>query len=175
MREKRLLLKFERIFSSVEVFLSYQGVIGNKALKNTPRKKNMHIERNRISAQNVNIINPDDLKVASPSIKRARKERSTTHSKIITESTNRSSDGSRLQHSTDKSTAKPPAGAVIITKMTEDSKKTPEETPQKPGAEARPIIHSGFDDRLSGKLIPSFNKASMSTDDVSRSAVPNRR
>lgn len=60
-------------------------------------------------------------------------------------------------------------------KMSEEAKETPEDTPQSLEARSGPLVHPGFDVRLSGKPSPGYTKSSMVIDDVSRFWVLNCR
>lgn len=90
MRERRLFLEVERQFSSLEGSFSNQGSLGESALKNTPQMRHVPNERDENSAQDVEIINVDDLEIAPPPKKRYRTKRSTTPSIIRTKSANKS-------------------------------------------------------------------------------------
>lgn len=84
-------------------------------------------ERDKSSVQVVEIINLDDLEVASPTRKRATTEKYITPSKRIRISAMKPSDGSHLQLRRKRSTAEPPAMANVVKKMTEKTKNVPED------------------------------------------------
>lgn len=102
-----------------------------------------------------------------------RTDRSTTFTRIITGSTNRSSDRSRSQERSKPSTPDLPATSDDTTKMIEEAKKTPGDKPRYAEKEIMPLLYSCFDDRLRGKLPPGHTKPTIVIDAVSRSQVLN--
>lgn len=82
MHERRLLSKLEGYFISVENSSSNQGVLGENLSKHIPQKKSFRSKRNRNSAQEIEIMNLVELKVASSPKKRGRTERSTMTGKV---------------------------------------------------------------------------------------------
>lgn len=102
-------------------------------------------------------------------MKSARAETSTTFSKIIIASAKNSSDGIRLQQCSVIRASEPPVAVAVLKKMAEEAKKTAEDTPQSTGADSGPLVHAGFDDRLSSRLLPSYTEPPISVDDVSHS------
>lgn len=91
--------------------------------------KSLRNEGDRRSAQEVRVINFINLDIASPPKKRANTKRATKPGTIITRSAAKSSDGSYSQQHRKISTAKHSAAAAVIRKMTEEAKKTTEDTP----------------------------------------------
>lgn len=59
--------------------------------------------------------------------------------------------------------------------MTEEVNKTPEDTPQRPEAERRLSLHSGFDDQLSFRIPLSHIESSIANEHVRRSWVASCR
>lgn len=74
LREKRLLLKFERIFSPVDTSSSNQCSLIENTLKYTPQKKTLRNKSERSSPQVVDIFNSDNLAVAFTRERRVRME-----------------------------------------------------------------------------------------------------
>lgn len=127
----------------------------------------------RISAQEVEVIKLDDLEVASAQKKSVRKERFTTTDKIKARSAKKSPAGSRSQQSqqhSKTSTTKPPA-TKDVDKKKKEAKKAPKHTAESGVEESGPVLYSGFDGRLNGKLPPGYNKPSVTIDDERRSWI----
>lgn len=106
-QEKCLLLQVQRHFSPTENSSSSRGILGENDLKYSPRKRSLQNKRDKSSVQKVEIINLDDLEVASPPQKRSRAEMSATLSKIITGTTMKSSDDSYARHRSGATAVKP--------------------------------------------------------------------
>lgn len=92
---------------------------------------------------------------------------------IRTRSERKLSDGSRSQQRRKASVVGPTKTADIIAKMTEEAGKAPEDTAKCLETVSRSLIHSGFDNRLSGKLMPGYTELSMAIDVGRRSLVLN--
>lgn len=142
-------------------------------MKNTPRRRSLRNKRDRLSAQKVKIINPDDLEVSSPPKKSTRMERSTTSSKKVTRNREKLSNGSRLQQRNGTSAAMPPVITDVLKKRPEKEKKMLKDTQETQREELGPKAHSGYDERLSGKVSPGYTKLAMAIDEVSHSSVHN--
>lgn len=134
MREGCLFLKIERHFSPAEIYSSNQGVVGENALRDTPRKRRLHNTTDSRFVQDLKIIKLNDLEVAFLPKKRFRTERATTHTKILTRSAKEASSGSLLQQRSKTSATGTPANADVITKRTNEAKKTPKDTVRSPEA-----------------------------------------
>lgn len=65
MQKKLLALKVKRHSSPLKSAFFKQDVLGVIALLETPRRRSIQNKRDRISAQEVRMFNPDDLEVAS--------------------------------------------------------------------------------------------------------------
>lgn len=59
--------------------------------------------------------------------------------------------------------------------MTEEARKTTEDMLQSAEVGDRPMVRSGFDDHLNGKLRPGYTKPSLAIDDVRHSWIFNCR
>lgn len=127
-REERLLLKAEQQFSPSKKFSLNRDVLGESSLKNSPRKRRMRNKREENCVQVVEIINLDYEKVAFQPKNRARTEIYTTTSKIITRSTNHSSDGSHLLKVSKSIATEHLATADMIAKRTEEANEMLEDT-----------------------------------------------
>lgn len=57
----------------------------------------------------------------------------------------------------------------------EEASNTPEDKLQSLDADASPMVRSGFDNCLSGRLPPGYSELSMAIDNVSRSRILNCR
>lgn len=57
--------------------------------------------------------------------------------------------------------------------MTEESKKSVEDTVQRPEADSRPLVHPGVDNRQNGKVLLGYTRTMWSIDDVKCSRVLN--
>lgn len=165
--------KVERNFSSEENFSSNRNVSGENTVNNTLRIKSLRNKSDSSSAQEIGMVDDDDREVTSPPKNRARTERASTPSKVITRGTKKTSDGSRLQERSRASAAAPPSTVDIITKITEEAKKTLEDIPRSSEAEYTPLIYFRFDDRLSGRAPPVYAQPSMAIAGLSRSWVLN--
>lgn len=82
----RLLLKMDCHFRPVKSASSNRGVLHKNAMKDTQRKKSLRNMNDKISAQEVKIINCNKLEVASWSKKSAKTDSSMTPSKMTTSS-----------------------------------------------------------------------------------------
>lgn len=87
MREKGITLNVEQTFRPVVTCSFNQGFLVENSLNNAPQKKCIWNKRDKISAQEVEIINPDYLEVVSLPEKKNRMERPNTLYKIKTRST----------------------------------------------------------------------------------------
>lgn len=96
--------------------------MSDNTLKETRRRRSMLNKGYKHYAQEVEIFNADDLEENSPPMKSAKTEKSTKPTKILTRSTETSSERSRSHERSQKSAEETPAMAVVITKMTEESK-----------------------------------------------------
>lgn len=163
-QENHLLCKFERYFSPTEDTSPNRGVLSENASKDISRKMYLRKNRDSSTAKEVLTINLDDLKVDSLPKRRTRMERCTTPSNTTTKSTKKSSSGSRLQRRNKISALELHAKTVIM-KKTENAKKAPENVSRSPEAEGRPLVQSGFNDRLRGKLPPVHTRPSMANYD----------
>lgn len=105
-------------FNTAEKSSSYRGILGESVMKDNPRKRSFPNRRNRSFAQEVEIINLNDLRVAPMPRNRARTERSSTPRKIVVRSTMTYSHGSLSQQHSKTNTAEPPATAGFIKTMT---------------------------------------------------------
>lgn len=76
-------MKVEQHFSAVKTASYNRGILGENTLKNTPRNKCLRNKKDGSSPQAVEIINFDDLEVASPVKMRARTKTFTMSSKIM--------------------------------------------------------------------------------------------
>lgn len=120
-------------------------------------------------------MNLNDLKVASSFKKSDKKERSTTPINIIAKSATKLSKSSHSQQLSDINAENTPSTANFIRKMTKEEKKIYVDTTQSPEAESKPIVHYGFDDRLSGKLRSGYSVPSTAIVGIRRSWVLNCR
>lgn len=145
MHKRKLLLKVVRHLRPEENSFFSRSVRSENALKDSPRETSLRYEGNRICAQAVEILNLDDLRVASPCIKRGRTNRYTTLYNMLMRSARKSLDGSRSQQRSETSAVKPPASADVGKKMTAENNKTTEDTQQSLEAECRPLVHLGLD------------------------------
>lgn len=78
--EKCLLLRAERYFSLAEILFSNKVVMGENGLNSTPRKRSIHLKRDRSYTREVKIISLDDPEVALPPKETAWTEKSTRKS-----------------------------------------------------------------------------------------------
>lgn len=90
MHERRLFLKVQPYFISMDSSFSNEGVLGRNEPENTPRMKSMETNRDRSSEYKVKIINPDNVKVAPKRQKNSRTEILTTPSKVSRKSAKQS-------------------------------------------------------------------------------------
>lgn len=131
------------------------GVFGETASKYSLREWNLRNERERNSAEEVQIKSIYDPEIVSLPNKKASTELFITAGMIMTRSPKTSSYGSRLEQRSETITAELHATTDVVNKMTEKDKKTPEGTPRSPKAKYRPVLHSDFDDSFSDKLPPA--------------------
>lgn len=116
----------------------------------------------------------DDLEVVSMQNKRARVERSTTTFKLLRGSRRKSSNSSCSRQRIKKGHQCLLEGGRSE-KDDWGSQWNAEKPPQRREAEFRPMVHSGFDDRFSGKLPPCYIEPLMDIGKVGGSWVFNRR
>lgn len=84
--ENLLLMRVKRHFSPLSIAFSRQRVLDENTLKDTPRMRSFQIKREKISAQEVTVINCDTSEVDPPLKKRIRVERLNRLGSITTES-----------------------------------------------------------------------------------------
>lgn len=169
MRERRLYLTVDHNFSSVQSTSSNQGVHVKNVMLDTAQKKVFLGQWDKSSAQEVEIINLNNLEVYSSPMRRART--STTPHWVKRSSRKKSCDDSRLQKGSETSAAKPQAPVDVVEMVTEEAKERPEEMPKRPAAGPKQMVHFGFDDRLGGSKRPDYSELLMASKDISRSWV----
>lgn len=140
MWEKLLFLRVEVMLSPRKNALSNQGVIGETAIKNTPRKIGRCNKKTKALGKRWN------LRVASLPKKKASTKRSDTPRTILTRKEKIWSVRRRLQQPSSKSVAEPPATADMVSKTIEKVWKMRQDMPQSPEPEARQLVLSGFYD-----------------------------
>lgn len=68
MQQKRVVAKVKQRFSSVDTSFSRQGILGENALSDPPRKRKLRNKKDRSSAQKLEIFNNENLEV--PALRR---------------------------------------------------------------------------------------------------------
>lgn len=108
----------------------------------------------------------DVSELASSPKKRAKTELYIISSSIISTSEKKSLDESYLLQCSETNAAELPATEDIKKKTAEKAEKTTKDTIQSRETEYRPLVNSGFDERLSDKLRPGHIEHSMANVDV---------
>lgn len=92
----------------------------------------------------------------------ARMVRSSMPRKTPRKSRRKLTDGNSLHQCREMRTEKLSATENAVEKVTEGAEKTLENTSQNPESEYGSMIHSGSDNRLSGRLLPNYTDPSIS-------------
>lgn len=132
MLEERLQATLEQIFQSSKNFFLQLKCSGRKYLEEYPAKRRLRNKRDKSSAQKGQTVSGNDLKVVSPTKKKAMIGRYTTPRRIIARSTKELLDGSSPQQCSWTNAAEVPVTVAIIKKMAEVPKNTTKEMPQSP-------------------------------------------
>lgn len=82
-QEKRLVQKIERPFSPMEIFSFKQGVLGENSLRYNMKMKSLRIRRDKSSAQEIKIIDFDNLNAVDHPKKRTRTTGQSTKQVLI--------------------------------------------------------------------------------------------
>lgn len=114
----------------------------------------MHNKSGLIFAQQIQIINFEDLEVLSRPKKGARNKKFTTLSKKVKRNAKKSLDGGNLQQRSKKRAVEILVPVVGIKRTAVEAKKKPKDTTQSSNTESEPLVHSGIGDRL--RVKPQF-------------------
>lgn len=123
MREKRHLLEIDRKFSPVDTSSSKQNIMNENALKDIPQRRSLRNKGDRSLAQEVKIINLDDLGVASLPNKRVKTNGCTTPSELKIIGSKKSSNGRHSQQRSEMSVAKASEPADVVNNKTKKRRK----------------------------------------------------